>query len=167
MNDIRKQFATYEIALAIKELGFDEECLLKLQYMNDCDSITKIPYEPTLWFAKNIELKCDITKEQLQKDFNNALFVDIDFPLWQQIIDWFMEKYNLSIEPYSRISSGWGCSEIDSIEYSFKIVSLNEKYSDYDDNFKNKYSRYGAIYQAILKTIEIIKTNYGRSINII
>lgn len=112
-NYIQKQFTTDEITLAIKELGFDKECLAG--YTNN----------------KKFYLKPDY-------------FIDIQTPLWQQVIDWLREEYNLHIwiscTPYLNSYS---------IKYNFnaKIVNENILYSKYEK----------AREQAILKCIEIIK----------
>ena len=67
---MKEQFATYEIALAMKELGLHEPCFG--YYRND---------------NKFIYLGEDT---RVQK---NSILA----PLWQQCIDWFREKYNLHI----------------------------------------------------------------------
>ena len=63
---MKEQFVTYEIALALKELGFDEECFGL--YKNE---ILLRDYET---FQRNEFLNC------------------IKAPLWQQVIDWFDNK---------------------------------------------------------------------------
>lgn len=70
MKTFKEQFATYEIALAIKELGFDEECLG--YYRNDSKS---------LFIGED---------SRVQKD-------SIQAPLLQQCIDWFREKHDIHI----------------------------------------------------------------------
>lgn len=74
---MEKQFATYEIALAVKELGFDEPCI------------------------------CYFYGGELQIDFINNInvtqalivrFDEIGAPLWQQVIDWLFEKHNIVIQ---------------------------------------------------------------------
>ena len=70
MKTFKEQFVSYEIALAMKELGFDEECLG--YYRNDSKS---------LFIGED---------SRVQKD-------SIQSPLLQQCIDWFREKHNLHI----------------------------------------------------------------------
>ena len=63
---MEKEFVTYEIALALKELGFDEPCLA---YFED--------------------------KELMHGMLNNlGKRRYLVSPLWQQVIDWFRIKYN-------------------------------------------------------------------------
>ena len=82
-----KQFATYEIALKLKELGFDEECLawyyLPANATNENDYILALDSE---------------TPE------NQVVYIKA--PLWQQVIDWFREKHNLLIS-ISRLNDNY------------------------------------------------------------
>ena len=69
---MEKQFVTYAIALALKELGFNEPCLAEV-FVDNSISLTR-PY-------KNSEAEGTI----------------ILVPLWQQAMDWFREEHNLHI----------------------------------------------------------------------
>ena len=80
-NYMKNQFCSYEIAKQLKELGFDEECLAS--YHN-----TKIiGYEKESWLVLNGD----------SDQFLESTFI-CKAPLWQQVIDWFKEKYNIHIE---------------------------------------------------------------------
>lgn len=77
------QFVTYEIALKLRELGFNEECFGYYKtYLSD--------NTPEL-----IIIKCN---------YNSGKYITIpeefhvDAPLWQQAIDWVREKHNLHIK---------------------------------------------------------------------
>lgn len=76
---MEKQFASYEIASKLKELGFDEKCL-----------------------AKYIDKKLYITLAG--KPYTSGL-EKVIAPLWQQVISWLSEQYGLhivlTINPYS------------------------------------------------------------------
>lgn len=75
---MKKQFVTYEIALALKELGFNAPCMA-LYYIED-KCFHKTNYTCTNVLQNNICL---------------------DAPLWQQVIDWFREEHDIWIEvPY-------------------------------------------------------------------
>ena len=63
---MEKEFVTYEIALALKELGFNEECLA---------------------YFEDKELTHGMLNSVGKKRYLIA-------PLWQQVIDWFRIKYN-------------------------------------------------------------------------
>jgi hypothetical protein len=72
---MEKEFVTYEQALAVKELGFNEKCLT--YYYNEILVFTPIPSLNTnsFWVGKD----------------NNFITV----PLKQQVFRWFREKYGL------------------------------------------------------------------------
>jgi hypothetical protein len=76
-----EQFVTYEIAVALKELGFDEDCLA--HYYGE--------YKDLMHCCEN----------SMEGDFTVYNRTDsINAPLWQQVIDWFREK-ELSIDIYT------------------------------------------------------------------
>lgn len=83
---MEKQFVTYEIALKLKELGFDEECLACFQMHGYPISYHKLII-PT-W-----------DEEYLQYETGMKDIVDtvIYAPLWQQAVDWLREKYLIDI----------------------------------------------------------------------
>jgi hypothetical protein len=77
---MEKEFITYEQALALKELGFDEPCFMT--YLNG-----KLDKEIFLF---NHSIRSHSTQEF------------ISAPLYQQVFRWFREKHNLhnGIYPY-------------------------------------------------------------------
>ena len=76
-----KDFVPYEQALALKELGFDEPCLMA--YLGK----EKEPY-----------LKCDDTWHLQAKDVLNPLKT----PTFSQAFRWFREKHNIDawVQPF-------------------------------------------------------------------
>ena len=80
---MNKEFVTYEQALALKELGFDESCIA--------------------WFAetKEIQIALDVYKKWTKKPCNNSNIVSvfntdcITAPLKSQVFRWFREKYGM------------------------------------------------------------------------
>ena len=77
---MKEQFVTYEIALALKELGFDEECLV---YFNN---------------DKYRDLICTC-ENGMDGDFTVHHYSgDVNAPLWQQVIDWFSDAHKIFIE---------------------------------------------------------------------
>ena len=96
-----KEFATYEQALALKELGFDEPC---------------IAFHNKLKFSNNISL-CFLSQRvnnilNTVKNTNGTL---ISAPLYQQAFRWFREK-----QYYSEINVG--CTQIDgAVGFSWRI----------------------------------------------
>jgi len=85
MEEVKKQgmeslFVLYEIALALKELGFDEPCL---GY-----------YDKTQTFHL-----CSF------QNMNDKGFVSA--PLYQQAFRWFREKYDLHLLPSKNVNKWW------------------------------------------------------------
>ena len=74
MSEIKEQFVTYEIALKLKELGFDERCLGYFDIQSK-----------ELWL------------NDLGKNIINLPEILLPAPLWQQAIDWFREKFHFHI----------------------------------------------------------------------
>ena len=70
-NYIQTQFCSYEIALKLRELGFDKECFKVY------DILGFLQIE-----AEMIQLKLEFVKA----------------PLWQQCLDWLREKHRIEIE---------------------------------------------------------------------
>lgn len=67
---MKKQFVTYEIALKLKELGFDEECL-------------------AIYIHKEFRLANFKSQSESQ--------IMVLSPLWQQVIDWFRTNKKIHI----------------------------------------------------------------------
>ena len=78
---MKEQFVTYEIALKLKELGFDEECFGR--------------YEGTDYYLEKWNgVKLEPTHTTSQNTFSWQL---ASAPLWQQVIDWFREKHKIRV----------------------------------------------------------------------
>lgn len=141
---MKKQFVTYEIALKLKELGFDEECMA---YYKDkkMSGVNKWNREDFEFHSINI------------KDVTNTTSEIVLAPLWQQVIDWFREKYNI----HTNIIS-WSDAAIINLDgivldtYQISVFKNSDKnpikYIEvyYDDYYKARE-------QAILKAIELVK----------
>ena len=130
---MKEQFVTYEIALSLKELGFDEECF----GFFDGSRNNK------LWY------------EMPNKGINYIPTYAILAPLWQQVIDWFDNKniiIGIDINPgtlfyrvhlYKR--------------YYHNPSRLVIKEYFLSGEFNNFISKEEAREQAILKAIELCK----------
>jgi hypothetical protein len=96
---MEKQFVTYEIALKLKEKGFDEECLGTHQILSAKPSymygkITHYDIETN----KVPELCIQHSKTQKNSYLENEIFNGVKWgaiatPLWQQVIDWFENNH--------------------------------------------------------------------------
>lgn len=79
---MKKEFVPYELALELKDLGFDEEC-----------------------FACYLDDKY-LNVEYCKKQFHFHGQV-ASAPLWQQAFDWFREKYKLHLTITSISQESW------------------------------------------------------------
>jgi len=86
---MEEQFVPYELALKLKELGFDEECLG--EYRQDREYET---YDP----RKGEDVTLGSNKIFFTTSYygwgERSLHL-AKTPLWQQAFDWFREKFNL------------------------------------------------------------------------
>ena len=150
---MEKQFVTYEIALSLKELGFNEPCL------------GFFDKELFLFCLVDQESDCEINTITYKNGLNNII-ADINYetiiiaPLWQQVIDWFKKKLDLNIEvnylpnikKYGIIVSDMNIiprelTKEENLRRSIDITNHYVKYDSYEE----------AREQAILKTIELCK----------
>ena len=81
---MREQFIPYKQALELRDLGFDEKCLVtesKVGYArNPSTDMEELPIqEPFYW-----------TNSKIHSD-------NCTLPLWQQAFDWLFQKYSLNL----------------------------------------------------------------------
>ena len=99
---MKDQFVPYELALALKELGFNEPCFTsfddkqRLRNPFDC----KEDYINNVSFIENSTCFCKTS--ELSNGFIAA-------PLWQQAFDWFRDKHYLPscLLPYISTKKDW------------------------------------------------------------
>ena len=148
---MKEQFITYEIALKLKELGFDEGCLA---YYGD----------NILIFDKHEYLECDIKANYVLGWKNQVITLA---PLWQQVIDWFREKYNIHITINPNLKFNTEIGEALPKDLTYRVIFDNRFYLTWSDNKipvlcfdlskgYNFKSYNEAKEQAILKAIELI-----------
>jgi hypothetical protein len=82
---MKEQFLDYNTALKLKELGFDEKCI----------AFYNTKSETSLAFC---ELFGFINEKEKEDYHINSIEKNCSAPLYQQIIDWFREKYGLHID---------------------------------------------------------------------
>ena len=87
---MRENFITYEQALALKELGFNEPCLLE-EYFEDSQCVSEWAYEEP--FKINTEL--DHLTDKFNADDDEHYEYSVAVPLKQQVFKWFRDKYNI------------------------------------------------------------------------
>lgn len=121
---MEKQFVPYELAVKLKELGFDEECFafylenrngnISLEFGEGTQYRTHRPYE---------NVRYDKITNSHSKTFENRLYnCRCTSPIWQQAFDWFREKYGLFHFEDHRCNSHDGNSKI----YWFGIKQFKE-----------------------------------------
>lgn len=128
---MKEPFVTYEIASKLKNLGFDN--ILCFGYYTNK--------------GEYLDTSKKYHKQQSIDDLQDKCLA----PLWQQVIDWIREKYNISLEIFT-------LSYHNSIQYCFNIKKL--EYTTITVLYKgNVYypSYYEAREQGILKAIELCK----------
>ena len=98
---MEKEFVTYEQALALKELGFKEDCLASYYHA-----------------GKRLDI-CEY--------INHGKYT-ILAPLKQQVFRWFREKYEIHgfIIHYSRVMFKWCIDSGDDFEESIKLDTYEE-----------------------------------------
>jgi len=133
---MKEQFVTYDIALKLKELGFDEECLCtygksdKRFMRNPGTNMIDEPVEDNPYYWQNSKVHESV----------------ICAPLWQQVIDWFREANNLQVEILWRGDMSMFCYKIGRFRYA------SHEFSEID------YRQFEeAREQAILKALILIK----------
>ena len=133
---MQREFVTYEIALGLKELGFDEECFA-------------IFFRTILNNGRTVNYISDDWESPFYKNRTNSESNSVDIvsaPLWQQVIDWFRERYNWLIV----------VDVANSTEYYAAIREFDEDGCIISKiPYKNYPTYYKAREQAILKAIEL------------
>lgn len=100
---MEKEFIPYELAVKLKELGFNNGCLAKWSWST-------------------------ISKRYLNFEFLPTTEKYTPAPLWQQSFDWFREKHNLHcvIDEYENPKS-WGyLINNDDLDEAFNFNSYKE-----------------------------------------
>ena len=81
---MEKEFVPYELALKMKQLGFDEKCIAYYQKSAVIGNDNILP----------------ISFTNMASDFNDYEYSKLGVPFysaptWQQAFKWFREKYNI------------------------------------------------------------------------
>jgi hypothetical protein len=149
---MEKEFITYEEALELKGLGFNEPCFGWFRS-------TLIPSNFTEYF-----LETEFGMNESPSDWVNSNFLDkaCSAPLYQQSFRWFREKQNLKPDVTHATSNGG---------YTYTIWKWNF------DNNVGKWERIGVInswmtyeeaqFECLKKLIDIVKKQKEDESNII
>lgn len=128
---MQKQFVTYDIALKLKELGFDEECLAY--------------YNPQEEFICGIDMDMIKYAHKYHKEDDSVLA-----PLWQQAIDWLAAEYKLVVEPIMLIDASYAYS-------IYKIQQDGNFVEQLEFEYTEQKDRTVAISVGIKHTLKLIK----------
>lgn len=160
---MKKQFVTYEIALKLKELGFDEDCFgyytpMKHWMISTNPKYNTVPHfiGPN-WCTEDMKMRFmyvvnsfgDRNSTIKNSGFTKAIH-NIAAPLWQQVIAWFKEKHNIYIDIYT-------IKDFSSPYYSFNIFTKDNVIKLTNFKIGSNINYYYIREQAILKAIELIK----------
>lgn len=132
---MKEQFATYEIAKKLKELGFnDPVCGYFKGSVYSCDNTEGV----FCWLGEWLTIE------------NGSI---VAAPLWQQVIDWLRKTHDIIVEfKYRKDVLGWS-------GYNRCYFKISKGLDDYDSRGKFKNSFYSDEIlmkkEAILKAIEI------------
>ena len=89
MSDLKHLFVPYELAVKLKEKGFNEDCF---GYYSGDNPYGELPNKLNIIKCKQQESIDDLAGRCLA-------------PIYQQVVDWFREKHNLHIYPIR--DGGW------------------------------------------------------------
>lgn len=132
-------FVPYELALKLKEKGFDEECFGNYDCWSKNESarlmIGVYPYFLGQEYAKRFDKTCILA------------------PLYQQVIDWLLIKHQISIEPEINPDLRW---IIDFVPNVTKTHKGSGNFTFFTDSKKltNDYQGFSTKYEALNKAIE-------------
>jgi hypothetical protein len=126
---MNKEFVTYEQALALKELGFDEPCFLGYKMEDFFELFTK-----------------GLVYNSIYETFNETTNLSCTAPLKQQAFRWFREKHNLLFYIYQQSNDTYrGVAQIDN---KSQLNHVSEDFKTYEE----------AEQACLDKLIEICKT---------
>lgn len=133
---MKNQFVTFEIAKKLKELGFNEPCLACYDACDLLSTYSKSIFKP------------------LNYNNDNSSPHTISAPLWQQVIEWFVEKQNIEIQVSNYENKN------DKYDYSLNNVIYSEENNlSYDSSYEKLFynTRYEAREAGILAAFKYIK----------
>lgn len=128
-------FVPYELALKLKEKGFDEECFYRYNHNGSGSPNPK-------WDGKLVNNR----KWERFADYDDCIAA----PLYQQVVDWFREKYSIEIEIASTMEGGY-------YYYIFTNTEDEERFEDLEYTEKKKLTYYEALTKAIEEAFTLLK----------
>jgi hypothetical protein len=133
---MEKEFVSYEIASALKELGFEEPCIALYKFKK---------------FKYNIK-DCNELVIFYNRDGNVISYLA---PLYQQAFRWFREKYKLQCYPILDTEGIYLCLFSDGIGSGYLLK--NGDYGHWSDEHLEFNTYEEAELECLKKLIEIVK----------
>lgn len=127
---MNEQFVTHEIALKLKELGFNDTCF-------GC-------WESNTEFHIPFTVGNDLDKPNQFNSIENCIAA----PLWQQAIDWLIKKHDLLIR-IDKVKKGWIWNWSNLGNWNYLYPEVQHTYKTYEECLK----------EAVLEAINIIIKN--------
>lgn len=126
-----EDFVTYEQAVALKVLGFKEECFYHYNYNNQ-DNVT----------PNNDISHLAISANDFKISYNELGFYDricYDAPTLAQAQAWLRNEKKISVEPWSCYTGGWNCTiKILPEEINYNITSKpSDNWLDIDKDYNS------------------------------
>jgi hypothetical protein len=93
---MEKDFIPYEPSLRLKAIGFDEPCLLRIQYSSGYDVYTGIKFQNSIWLGNGYD--AEISSKKIKYKFpkhSKQKHGALEIPTFSQAFRWFRENYNL------------------------------------------------------------------------
>lgn len=148
---MNKEFIPYEEALALKELGFDEECFNRF-YTKPNSKMFGLDEHGRSYPIKNTSKKLYTIGEHATLNGVNV----ISAPLYQQAFRFFRKKYKLA-----------GLVEVGAHEFTFKIFNTATDKREFPDTLKEIKNQFNGTYEeaelaCLRKLIETIKPKQRR-----
>jgi len=156
---MKEQFVPYEIAIKLKEKGFIDECMANYEISLTAQENEEDGFSgPFGWKKGEVNFNKGYFVNNSLFDFSNENWLMCAAPLWQQVIDWLEDKFNLKFSiAYWNGYNGFLSKEM---QYKYEVYIIPEnapsitvrgdKGSSYFDTRKD------AITAAILKALTLI-----------
>jgi hypothetical protein len=147
---MQKEFVPYELAVKLKELGFDMECFGRFYTKPGCKMFS-VDEKGRPYPIKNTPKKLYTLGEDFVLNDNNV----ITAPLFSQAFRWFREKHKIiSVIDFTCEGDNW-----EDVEYNVKLSEI-EHFKTHDTFVGHGYKTYEEAELACLdKLIEILEKN--------
>ena len=149
-NNYPNWLISLEIAKELKEIGFNEPCLIE-NVETHSEDYSFINFEEEMCSDVSVQLEDVVfVKNQDLKD-NLGLYKDLmlktAIPTWEQVFEWFREK---GFESYIRLESHAHFDEGN--YYYFEITKSNLRQLDWQGDFDDYNEAREALVKALIQT---------------